>query len=77
MFFNFIVTPGGSPAALERDLCREAGQRVAVTVSVAGLPGMYDAASSFAANVKGGFSVTARAMDVSMFFGGSGRLANP
>src|SRR5262249_5693520 len=45
MFFTDAVTPGGKPAALSAISAVKPGARVAVTVSVAGLPGMYDGAS--------------------------------
>src|SRR6516164_1066592 len=77
MFLSVAVTPVGRPAALSAISAVKPEVRVAVTVSVAGLPGMYEAASNFAASVNGGGGVTARPMDVNVFGGGNGRLACP
>src|SRR5579875_1400665 len=75
MFFSIVVTPGGSAEVLSTISVVKPGARVAVMVSVANLPGAYEGASSFAVRVNGGLSVTARPIEVSKFFGGSGRLA--
>src|SRR5487761_1008811 len=75
LFLSMTVTPGGRAAALSAISAVKPGERVAAMVNVAALPGAYDGASSFAVSANGGFSVTAKPIDVYILGGGSGRLA--